>query len=268
MLEKEQILLIVYFILVVLFLAAFTVIFFITYQKRKNKLLQEKSQAEKQYEEEITKSRIEIQEQTLKNVSRELHDNIGQLLSVANLQLNILSRNNNNPENEGLMEIKEIVSTSLQEVRALSKSLNNEVVGYAGLKESVQNELQRFQRLNILKTLFKISGEEFYIRGNDEIILFRILQEFFSNVIKHANATELVVRFNYSVENLHIEVKDNGEGFNPEEVRKSSGLLNMQSRADLIGADFTLESFQNKGTSLSLQYPANQPQYEEKDHNS
>ncbi|WP_373057559.1 sensor histidine kinase [Zunongwangia sp. H14] len=267
MLEKEQILLIIYFILVILFLAAFTVIFFITYQKRKNKLLQEKFETEKRYEEEITKSRIEIQEQTLMNVSRELHDNIGQLLSVANLQLNIMAKSRENPENENLLEIKEIVSTSLQEVRALSKSLNNEVVGYAGLKESVRNELQRFQRLNILKTLFKVSGEEFEIRENDEIVLFRILQEFFTNVIKHANATKLMVNFRYSAENLLIEIEDNGVGFNPEEIKKSSGLLNMKSRAALIGAAFNLNSLQESGTSLSLQYPANQSQYEAKDHN-
>ncbi|MDT0686626.1 sensor histidine kinase [Autumnicola psychrophila] len=255
MLSKEEILLIIYFVLVILLLTAFVIIFFITYQRRKNKLLEEKFEAEKRYEQEIVQSRIEIQEQTLKNVSWELHDNIGQLLSVANLQLNILSKTL--PEKEEVLEIKEVVAASLQEVRALSKSLNNEVVEYAGLMASVENELNRFERLNILQVEFKIEGEKFEIDKKDEIILFRILQEFFSNVIKHAKAPNLMVKFSYLPDNLKIEVQDDGIGFNPEEVNKSSGLLNMKSRAALIKTDFRLSSSENKGTFLSLSYPSN-----------
>src|SRR5690606_26148792 len=91
MLAKEELILIVYFIIVILLLTTFGIVFFITFQRRKNKLLVEKFETEKRFEEELTKSRLEIQEQTLKNVAWELHDNIGQLLSVANMQLNIRS---------------------------------------------------------------------------------------------------------------------------------------------------------------------------------
>ena len=69
MLSKEELLLIVYFIVVILFLVSFAILFFITFQKRKNKLLHEKFEAEKRYERELVQSKLEIQEQTLKNVS-------------------------------------------------------------------------------------------------------------------------------------------------------------------------------------------------------
>lgn len=267
MLPKEQLLLIVYFIIVILLLTTFGIIFFITFQRRKNKLLYEKFEAEKRYEQEIAQSKIEIQEQTLKNVSWELHDNIGQLLSVANMQLNILSRTAEETTLASIKDIKEMVRNSLQEVRSLSRSLNNEVIDYAGLEVSVKNELVRFERLNIINSSFKTSGESVDIPKKDAIILFRIIQEFFSNIIKHSKADKLEVIFDFSAVNLRITVKDNGSGFNLEKVEKSSGLLNMESRAALINSDFELLSSPGEGTCLYLCYQLKPNLNEENDNN-
>lgn len=255
MLAKEELLLIVYFTVVILLLTTFGIIFFITFQRRKNKLLVEKFEAEKRFEEQLTQSRLEIQEQTLKNVAWELHDNIGQLLSVANMQLNILSRKVEESSQAPVLEIREIVANSLQEVRSLSKSLNNEVIDYSGLEASVKNELDRFNRLNILTTQMEVAGESFEIPPKDAIILFRMLQEFFSNVIKHSKADLLEVHFEYLPEGLKIRAADNGVGFNTEYVQKNSGLINMESRAEIINTQFDLTSFEGAGTSLSLYYP-------------
>ncbi len=255
MLAKEELLLIVYFIVVILLLTTFGIIFFITFQKRKNQLLIERFEAEKRFEEELSKSRIEIQEQTLKNVAWELHDNIGQLLSVANMQLNILSRNIDESSRAPVLEVREIVGNSLQEVRSLSKSLNNEVIEYSGLEISVKNELDRFNRLKIINSQMNVEGESYEIPQKDSIILFRILQEFFSNVIKHSRADNLEVRFEYLPEELQIKASDNGIGFNLNEVQKNSGLINMQSRAEIINSRFLLTSSKGTGTSLSLICP-------------
>src|SRR5690606_6577347 len=255
MLAKEELLLIVYFIVVTFLLTTFGIIFFITFQRRKNKLLIEKFETEKRFEEELTKSRLEIQEQTLKNVAWELHDNIGQLLSVANMQLNILGKSIEEQSRPHLLDIKEIVASSLQEVRSLSKSLNNEVIDYSGLEASVKNEVERFNRLNIITSHLDVIGEGFEIPQKDAIILFRILQEFFSNVIKHSKANELNVHFEYLPGSLKITAVDNGLGFNVEEVQKNSGMLNMKSRAEMIKTGFELRSSPGAGTSLYLQYP-------------
>lgn len=255
MLAKEELILIVYFIVVILLLTTFGILFFITFQKRKNKLIYEKFEAEKRFEKELIQSKLEIQEQTLKNVGWELHDNIGQLLSVANMQLNILASKTEEPAKATVIEIKEVVANSLQEVRSLSKSLNNEVIHYTGLNASVQNELSRFKRLNILETELLISGEPWELPQKDAIILFRILQEFFSNAIKHSKAEKLEVSFCYAPAELKIRAADNGTGFNTEKVQKSSGLLNMESRAKLIHTDFSLKSSGTMGTSLYLLYP-------------
>lgn len=267
MLSKEELLLIIYFIVVIFFLTSFVIIFFVTFQKRKNKLLLEKFEAEIRFENELAQSKIEIQEQTLKNVSWELHDNIGQLLSVANMQLNILSVNADAATKQSVKDIKEVVANSLQEVRSLSKSLNNEVVGYNGIEASIKNELSRFERLNNLETKLISTGEQFEVLDKDSIILFRIIQEFFSNAIKHSKATKLEVFINYRPLELHLEINDNGIGFNMAEVTKSSGLLNMQSRAALIDTKFQLKSVEGEGTSLILNYPIKPSKYEENNSN-
>lgn len=262
MLAKEELLLIVYFIVVILLLTTFGIVFFITFQKRKNKLLLEKYEAEKRFEKEITQAKLEIQEQTLKNVGWELHDNIGQLLSVANMQLNILSRTMEEPARSSVTDVKEVVANTLHEVRSLSKSLNNEVINYEGLQASVINEVARINRLNLLISEFNAVGNYVKIPQKDEIILFRILQEFFSNVIKHSKADKLRVDFIFNTEDLKINVSDNGIGFDTEEVEKSSGLLNMKSRAKLINTEFTLKSSKDLGTSLYLRYPFKEVKYE------
>jgi len=255
MLEKEQILLIVYFIVIILFFVIFGIVFFIAFQKRKNKLLLERFKAKQRFEEELQNSKLEIQEQTLKNVSWELHDNIGQLLSAAVMQINMLSMNLEPKIKDSVQDIRELVGDSLQEIRSLSKTLNHEVIENIGLEKSIQVELDRFKKLNFLKPEFEVSGELVYINPKDEIILYRIIQEFFSNTIKHAEASHLLVKLVYTADDLTITIKDNGVGYDMQSVQANSGLLNMKSRASLVNAQLDCISEPDKGVELILEYP-------------
>ena len=255
MLAKEQILLIVYFTVIILFFVVFGIIFFIAFQKRKNKLLLDKLKAEQRYEDEIFKSKIEIQEQALKNVSWELHDNIGQLLSTAVMQINIMDTTIDPGSAESLQDVRKLVGDSLQEIRNLSKTLNHEVIQNVGLEKSIRVELKRFEKLNFLEASLEVKGDEFHIDAKDEIILYRIIQEFFSNTIKHAEASNLEVVLEYTESALHIKVQDDGVGFDMKSVQANSGLLNMKSRASLVNAELEYRSAPGKGVLLTLSYP-------------
>ncbi|MEH6407583.1 MAG: histidine kinase [Leeuwenhoekiella sp.] len=238
---------------VVLLILLITVIFlFHVFQKRKLKFINERNAAEKRYIEEVARTQLEIQENTLKNVSWELHDNIGQLLSVANMQLNILGKNA--ADQQGIDDVKDLIIKSLQEVRSLSKSLNNEVIDNLTIIESVENELKRFERVNFLKTQLTVKGEPWDITKNDRLVLFRIVQEFFTNVIKHAKADLLTVNFYFSPETINIDLNDNGIGFDIKTITQNSGLLNIESRAKLIGANLSILSKPKIGTSLKIKY--------------
>ncbi|MFD0861714.1 sensor histidine kinase [Sungkyunkwania multivorans] len=240
----------------ILFLmVAFVITFFSIFQKRKTKLLIEKAEEKIRFDHELAQSQNEIQEQTFQNISWELHDNIGQLLSVARMQLNMLNSEAPEELKVRIKETGEVVGKSLAELRALSKALNTDFIKNIGLTRALDTELQRYNKLNFLTATFEVHGEEIHIDRKDEIIIFRILQEFFSNVIKHSKASELKVTLNYNNQELYIRAEDNGVGFDIENVEKGSGLLNMQSRASLINADITIDAKINRGVCLILRYP-------------
>ncbi len=217
-------------------------------------MLIEKFEAERKFEKEITSTKIEIQEQTLKNVAWELHDNIGQLLSVVNMQLNMIKGNATDNQIASIDETKEVVNTTIQEVRTLSKTLNNEVIQKNGFFRSLEIELERFNRLKYLEANFIKQGNFQQIASEVEIILFRILQEFFSNVIRHSRAKRLEVNITGNSDKLILSAKDDGIGFDLNMKTESSGLQNMKNRAALLGAQYNLASQIGNGTELQLIY--------------
>ena len=242
--------------LTVVLLIVIIIIIFSIFQNRKIKFLCDQRDAEQRFEEEIIKSQLEIQEQTLQNISWELHDNIGQLLSVAKIQLNMLQPNLRDTNNKIIVkETGKVISKSLQEIRTLSKLLNPEVIKNIGLEEALQLELDRFNRLNFIRAKLQIIGDPIKINHKDEIILFRILQEFLSNSLKHSKTSKLELTLSYKSKKIIIKAQDFGIGFDDKVIQKGSGLLNMKSRAKLINTKFDFNSEKDKGVLLILTYP-------------
>ena len=125
-----------------------------------------------------------------------------------------------------------------------------------GFDATVENEIQRLNKTGLIQASLQLTGEKVNFENKkDEIILFRILQEFFSNTLKYAEAENLNVAVNYLEDKLEISVKDDGVGFDINSAEKGSGLINMEKRAELINAKFKLESQLEKGTTLTLVYP-------------
>ncbi|WP_340155637.1 ATP-binding protein [uncultured Winogradskyella sp.] len=226
------------------------------FQKRKNQLLLEKVEQQKEFDDELIKTQQEIQEETLKQVGRELHDNIGQMLVLASMQMKVAATSVIDDTKTRVDNASESLKNALEEVRALSKSLNSDVISNLGFDATVNNEVTRLNKSMLIESCLTILGEKVdFENKKDEIILFRILQEFFSNTLKYAEAENLKVTIDYQEQFLNITVEDDGIGFNKETVEKSSGLINMKKRSELLNADFKLESIEEKGTILTLKYP-------------
>jgi len=248
--------LLIYMVGVLLIVCTLIIVFFVVFQKRKNKLILDKIKQQQEFEEEISNTQIEIQEQTLKNIGQELHDNIGQLLSVANMQLSIMTSVVDETIKDQFIETKDVVKESLREVRELSKSLNTDVINNKGFQESIQNEIDRLNRLEIFNANLSIKGDKELIQNQkDSIIIFRIFQEFLSNTIKYAEANNFQVNIHYLDDKLIMTAIDDGKGFDQNKVEKGAGLINMESRAKLIKASYKLESALNQGTTLEVVYP-------------
>ncbi|WP_236027312.1 sensor histidine kinase [Gelidibacter pelagius] len=255
--NKEEIALIGYMTLVVVLLATMVIVFFVAFQKRKNKLLMDRIKQQKQFEETVAKTSEEIQEQTLKYLGQELHDNIGQLLSLASMQMGMLGGKITEDIKEPFTETQIIIKESLGEVRALSKSLNTDVIQNRGFEKSINAEIVRLNRMKLITANFLVIGDVIpFYNKKDGIILFRILQEFISNTVKHSTAKVLKISLDYSQDNLlTIKATDDGKGFDLDAVKDSSGLLNMKNRAELTESTFSLTSQPNQGTQLEIHYP-------------
>lgn len=235
--------------LVIVVVIVFLVVLFSVFQRRKNTLLQDRDAQKKRFEREIAETQIEIREETLRNISWELHDNIGQLLTLAKIQLQQYN-------DDSLNDISETISKSLVEIRSLSKLINPEFINNITLQEALALEIERFNRLNYIESSLKIVGNKKEINQKHGIIIFRMLQEFFSNTIKHAKATHLEVVLDFiNDKEIRIIAKDNGVGFDANSLKFNGiGIQNIKTRAALINATTKIVSIPGKGTELKINY--------------
>ena len=254
--EREDIQLLIISFSIVLFTLLLTLfVLFFFFQKKKSKFLMDKMEADLFFNSELTKSRIEIKEQTLTNVSRELHDNIGQILSVALMQMNMIIENDSEYSKKELKNIKELVNKSLNEIRILSKIMNGDIFVTTNFIEAVSEDLERIKELKKIKCKLSVEGEVQKINKEHETIIYRILQESISNILRHSHSETITIEILFTENNCKINIMDTGKGFDLETYAKGAGLLNIKTRTELIGAKFNISSFLKKGTNLMIDYP-------------
>lgn len=226
------------------------------YQKKQTQYIQERASLKAAFEKELLEAQLEMQELTLKNIAQEIHDNIGQTLSLAKLHLNTLRPDKPAVLPEKIATTKELVSKAIADLRSLSKTLHTEAVLSLGLTEAVEMELRLIEKAGVFQTAFAVSGTPTPTDPQKELILFRAVQEALNNAIKHSGATKIEVQLCYAPASLTVLVKDNGKGFPQAETAngKGSGLRNMQNRAKLIGGSLAFNSLQ-PGTEIRLNLP-------------
>jgi len=219
-------------------------------QKKKIQYILDKERAKANFEEQLLRTEVEITDQNLKNISWELHDNIGQLLSVASMEAKMLMQKDTLTGDQ-LEDVVNVIGQSIAQIRGLSKTLNSDMIQKLGLKDALENEFDRLERIGLLKTTLEFN-ENLIINKKKEIIIFRMLQEFISNVLKHAQASELKISLSELNGQVKIIASDDGVGFDTENIEANNGLLNLESRAKLIEADLIIDSKIGVGTTMEL----------------
>lgn len=261
-LDKEILLTFVASTFLMVFLVIIIIVAIVRYQNRLRKHSQEISRLNLQYQAEIVKVQIENEEQTLNRISQEIHDNIGQILSLVKLNLNTVKVEMCDVKTQNKIEgTKELVSKAINDLRQLSKSLNSIHLSEQYLSESIKRELDIINRTEEYTTEFELKGEEQVFEPQKQLIVFRIVQEILNNIVKHAHAQQIRVECDYSPDFLALKVIDNGVGFDPSSLvitnGKSSGtgLGNITYRAKLIGATVNIDSQKGSGTIITLNIP-------------
>lgn len=229
-------------------LLIFFYLLFIQYSRRKIEHLKQMQDLQFEYGQTLLKSQIEIQEQTLQHISREIHDNIGQVLSLVSLNLNTITVS----DKEKLMFTNGLVTKAIDDLRGLSKSLNPDRVKTIGITESIKTELDQLNRTGIFQTNLIIKKDLNEISAEKTIILYRMVQEVLNNIIKHSRATSVIVSIFGDGNSDVISLNDNGCGFNTENNSAGLGLQNLKQRAAMIDAELKVTSKIDEGTSVSF----------------
>ncbi|WP_158638345.1 sensor histidine kinase [Panacibacter ginsenosidivorans] len=204
------------------------------------------------YEQTILQSQLEIQEQTFRNISQEIHDNIGQVLSLAKLNLNTIPHEG---ASDKISLTEELLGKAINDLRDLSKSLHPEKISDIGLVNATRHELFTFQRASKIRTELIADETEISIDGNKSVIIFRMIQEALHNTLKHAKATNVTVAMRQHGTQIIIEINDNGSGFDTTSIKSTEtgiGLKSMEQRCKLINATFCIDSIPGKGTTILL----------------
>ena len=249
--------------MVILALVAFMILILFLYQKKQVAFLQSLESLKLDHEKNLLKTKLEIQEQTFQNISREIHDNIGLSLTLAKLNLNMLELDKTEKSRELILSSVELISKSINDLSDISKSLNSEAISQQGLLNALQLEIDRLKRLNRFKIDFEIFGNAVYFDSQKELVLYRIAQEALNNIIKHADAQNICVKVAFDSSHIRLSIEDNGKGFllvkNEKTFQENmkAGLVNMQIRSALINGDLELISEIGKGTTVTVTAPLN-----------
>lgn len=259
--DKELVIVAVTVIVIALALAFFVIYFFMLDYKKKMVHMEEKRKLQTEFKETLLQTQLEIQEQTLKNISQEIHDNIGQVLSLAKLNVNTMNCDEPEKLREKIADTKLQISKAIQDLRDLSRSLNTDYVIDMGLLRSVEYELEMIRKAGAIDTQLQVEGTSYRLEQQQELIIFRIVQEILHNIIKHAKATMISVQFNFRPELFSLSVSDNGVGFDASKLDSADysgfglGIRNMYNRAKMINTKFSLRSTPGEGVSIQLELP-------------
>lgn len=243
--------------LLILFFALSIIFLFIAFKNKNNQSIREKEEAERYFAQTLLQSQLEIKEQTLRHIAFELHDNLGQIASLIKINLNTLHLNEPEKAIEKIEATKELTRQLIADLKSLSVSLNGDRISQLGLVKGLHDEVERINRTGLLTVSLDVPESFPPLAESPTIIVYRMVQEVLNNIVKHSQATSVQISLKV-VENLFtLVIRDNGVGFNPEDKMKSggSGLLNLQSRARLIQAAFSIESSPGQGTRISIALP-------------
>lgn len=220
--------------------------------RRQRKFQQERDEMKNRYEQTILKTQLEIQEQTFSHISQEIHDNIGQVLSLVRLNLSTFS---NIEAEEKFDHTDELLGKAIKDLRELSHSLQTNRIHDIGIIESVRQLLINLEKTGRYKTKLFISESFTGLDKNTDLILFRMIQEIINNILKHAAASTISVEINGDTTEASLVISDDGVGFDTERLKtvgSGIGLQNIFNRAKMINATVDIKSTPGTGTAIIL----------------
>ena len=247
--------------IIILLMGGFIVTVLFLYRRKEHSHLKAIEELRLDYEKNLLHTQLEIQEQTLQHISREIHDNISLSLTLAKLNLNTLDWDHPVESKNQIDSSLQQISKAITDLSDLSKGMNSELIINQGLIEVLKKETNRLRELNLFELKYMITGTPVFMDSQKELVIFRIIQEAFNNIIKHARATLVKLNLDYGDDQINVLIADNGKGFCKKTVeenknkKSNAGLNNMQKRAALFNGKTIIDSTLDSGTSIFITIP-------------
>jgi signal transduction histidine kinase len=242
-----------------LFLAAMLVTIVLTslYLIRSNRQIFARLAELSEQRSDLAQKLISTQESTLRHISRELHDEFGQVLTAIGSMLGRAGKHapEGSPLREDLKEVQEIAQSTLNNIRTLSQALHPVLLEEAGLESTLDWYIPTVGRQTGLALHYEKTGQPFPVETSAGVHIYRVLQEALNNVSRHSGASDAWVRLSFSTDSLELEVEDHGKGFVAENSQRGIGLVAMRERAELIGGTLAISPRPQGGTKVRLQIP-------------
>jgi signal transduction histidine kinase len=249
----------IFFIVLASFVIAFFLVsiflFAFQYKRKKYAHEKEKEAIAISHQKEILSAQLESQQETMQYIGREIHDNVGQKLTLASLYTKQLSAGSVTDIEVKVNAISSIIDESLADLRKLSRTLTNPELANANLLFLLNEEAGRINVSGICHVAIRDNTNGAILPPAEKNILFRLLQEFIQNSLKHAGCRKITIELEQSEEQLLVRAADDGKGFDTRHSSNGIGLQNMKRRAEQLGAGYRLESVPGSGTTLILQLP-------------
>ncbi len=239
------------FVVFVFFLVAYLIV----HKRKQNAFKLEKHKMIYDHENKMLRARMEEYERALTQVSKEIHDNIGQEVNFARMHMRMIAKLSVREEQSTLIhKADELLHKIDKDVRSLSHTLNSDYIKVRGLHDILLKDAEHITASKDVECILKIEGKIRNMDTEKELLIYRIAQEVINNAVRHAEALRIDILLAYKKDSFIMNITDNGIGFDPKMVSTMDGigLLNMYQRAKALGGKIEVRSAIGKGTTVTL----------------
>ena len=254
LLEGNMKYLLVILLLLMAMLAAFIIFMWYRHRSRRREHAKRLEGLRRGQEQAMLQSQLEIQERTFQHIAREIHDNIGQKLTLAKFQLSTGPEDAQEAATGLLTDCHSLIAEALTGLKQLSNQMHADTLLANGIINAIETELRRVDKINGYSTSLNITGREYFLEHERELILFRIAQECITNILRHAYATHINVDVHFNSDHLQLDISDNGRGFDADQVKQGTGLINIRNRVALLEGHCRISNT-GEGTLVQLRIP-------------
>lgn len=255
MFQDAGIALVVSFLVIFFAFVAGIYLFLLRFRRSRIAFTNEKKALEILHQQQLLQTQLEIKNETMQYIGREIHDNVGQKLTLASLYAVQLEQPEQSSEfHDRIQNINDIINDSLQELRQLSKSLTHNSIERQSLHQLIVEEVKKLSALQVIEVHYQNDLQEAVLSYHQKNVILRVIQEFCQNSLKHARCQNISLEISGTNGTLNLRLADDGVGFDTRQSNHTGiGLQNMKARVLLLDGKFEMKS-DARGTEVKISF--------------